>query len=173
MNSQQSLSILSCFHLAKFIPVHSLILSSHLFYYLPLFLFPFTVPRRIVFAKPEDLKHGQTILVGWLVVLSLTALWDNISVYIGPSPKEREKEEKGQMRVKMSKPPPPAPTASAIGPCPTVINVVGRPGTRSLPSTIAPPDHPPNQLSFVSWPGSGVRRFLQWLLGSFCEPPHW
>ena len=32
------------------------------------------------------------ILVGWLV-LGLTALWDSISVYIGPSPKEREKEE--------------------------------------------------------------------------------
>ena len=47
------------------------------------------------------------------------------------------------MRVKMSKPPPLAPTASAIGPCPTVIKIVGRPGTGSLPSTIAPPDHPP------------------------------
>ena len=46
------------------------------------------------------------------------------------------------MRVKMSKPPPPAPTASAIGPCPTVIKIVGRPGTGSLSSTIAPPDHP-------------------------------
>ena len=33
--------------------------------------------------------------VGWLVVLGLTAVWDSISVYIGPSPKEREKEEKG------------------------------------------------------------------------------
>ena len=42
----------------------------------------------------------------------------------------------------MSKPPPPAPTASAIGPCPTVIKIVGRPGTGSLPSIIAPPDHP-------------------------------
>ena len=49
------------------------------------------------------------------------------------------------MRVKMSKPPPPAPTASAIGPCPTVIKIVGRPGTGSLPSTIAPPDHPARQ----------------------------
>ena len=78
-----------------------------------------------------------------LVVLCLTALWANISVYIGPSPKEREKEEKGQMRVKMSKPSPPAPTASAIGPCPTIIKNVGRPGTGSLPSTIAPPDPPP------------------------------
>ena len=46
------------------------------------------------------------------------------------------------MRVKMSIPPPPAPTASAIGPCPTVIKFVGRPGTGSLPRTIAPPYHP-------------------------------
>ena len=30
----------------------------------------------------------------------------------------------------------------AVGPCPTVIQIVGRPGTGSLPSTIAPPDHP-------------------------------
>ena len=44
----------------------------------------------------------------------------------------------------MSKQPPPAPTASAVGPCPTVIQIVGRPGTGSLPSTIAPPDHPRN-----------------------------
>ena len=46
------------------------------------------------------------------------------------------------MRVKMSKKNLPAPTASAVGPCPTVIQIVGRPGTGSLPSTIAPPDHP-------------------------------
>ena len=46
------------------------------------------------------------------------------------------------MRVKMSKQPPPAPTASAVGPCPTVIKIVGRPGTGSLYSTFAPPDHP-------------------------------
>ena len=41
--------------LAKSIPVHSLILSSHLFFCLSPFLFRFTVPCRIVFAKPEDL----------------------------------------------------------------------------------------------------------------------
>ena len=46
------------------------------------------------------------------------------------------------MRVKMCKQPPAAPTASAVGPCPTVIQIVGRPGTGSLPSTLAPPDHP-------------------------------
>ena len=42
----------------------------------------------------------------------------------------------------MSKQHQPAPTASAVGPCPTVIQIVGRPGTGSLPSTIAPTDHP-------------------------------
>ena len=47
------------------------------------------------------------------------------------------------MRIKMAKQFPPAPTASAVGPCPTVIQIVGRLGTGSLPSTIAPPDHPP------------------------------
>ena len=31
------------------------------------------------------------IIYYWLVVLGLTALWDSISVYIGPSPREREK----------------------------------------------------------------------------------
>ena len=42
----------------------------------------------------------------------------------------------------MSKQTPPAPTASAVGPYPPEIQIVGRPGTGSLPSTIAPPDHP-------------------------------
>ena len=60
----------------------------------------------------------------WLVALSLTALWDSISVYIGPSPKEREKEKRNDRREK--KCPnnlPPAPTASVVGPCPTVIQI--------------------------------------------------
>ena len=39
------------------------------------------------------------------------------------------------MRLKMSKQPPPAPTAIAVGPCPTVIQIVGR-----LSSAL--PDHP-------------------------------
>ena len=36
--------------------VHSFMLSSHLFFCLPLLLAPFTVPCRIVFAMPEDLE---------------------------------------------------------------------------------------------------------------------
>ena len=55
------------------------------------------------------------------------------------------------MRVKMSKQLPPAPTASAVGP--TVIKIVGRPDTGSLPSTIAPPDHP--HIRILGRPGTG------------------
>ena len=63
------------------------------------------------------------------------------SLYRAVSQREGERRE----RIDESKnvqTTPPAPTASAIGPCPTVIQIVGRPGTGSLPSTIAPPDHP-------------------------------
>ena len=49
------------------------------------------------------------------------------------------------MTVKMSKPPPTAPTASAIGPCPTVIKIVGRPGT-ALEVYPAPSHHPTTRL---------------------------
>ena len=38
----------------------------------------------------------------------------------------------------MSKQPPSAPTASAVGPCPAIIQIVGRPGTGSLPRAITP-----------------------------------
>ena len=60
----------------------------------------------------------------------------------------------------MSKQPPPAPTASAEGPCPTVIKTVRRPGTGSLPSTFAPPDHPRRtKIKVPPWDG--------WLVGCF------
>ena len=55
------------------------------------------------------------------------------------------------MRVKMSKQTPPAPTTIAVGPCPTVIQIEGRPGTGSLPSTIAPPDHPSRHWKFTQY----------------------
>ena len=60
----------------------------------------------------------------------------------------------------MSKQPPPAPTASAVGPCPTVFKIVGRPGTGSLPSTFAPPDHPRYQVEIKM-------RLICWLVGCF------
>ena len=49
--------------LAKSIPGHFLILSFYSLFFLPLLLFPLTMPCRIVFAKPEDLRHGQTTSV--------------------------------------------------------------------------------------------------------------
>ena len=50
--------------LAKSIPVHSLILSSYLFFCLPLLLFPFIVPCRIVFAlNQKTLRCGETVLI--------------------------------------------------------------------------------------------------------------
>ena len=68
----------------------------------------------------------------------------HFSLYRPPPPPPRERE---QMRERIEESQnvqttPPAPTASAIGPCPTTIQIVGRPGTGSLPRTIAPPDHP-------------------------------
>ena len=51
----------------------------------------------------------------------------------------------------MSKQPPVAPTANAIGPCPTIIQIVGRPGTGSLPHghrTSRPPTQSPVNLGF-------------------------
>ena len=81
--------------------------------------------------------------VGWLVGFGFNGpLTQYFSLYRAVSQREGERGKKGQTRVKMSKPPPPATTASAIGPCPTEIQIVGRPGTGSLPSTIAPPDRP-------------------------------
>ena len=54
--------------------------------------------RRIeVFKKARRTEIKAAALndwIDWLIVLGLTALWDSISVYIGPSPKEREKEER-------------------------------------------------------------------------------
>ena len=64
------------------------------------------------------------------------------SLYRAVSQREGERGEKRQRRAKMSKQPPPTPTASAIGPYPTIIQTVGRPGTGSLPRTNTPPDQP-------------------------------
>ena len=64
------------------------------------------------------------------------------SLYRSISHREGERGEKRQRRVKIPQQSPPAPTASAIDPYPTIIQIVGRPGTESLPRTIAPPDHP-------------------------------
>ena len=80
---------------------------------------------------------------GWLVGLGFNGpLRQYFSLHRAVPQREEKRGKKGWMRLKMSKQPPPAPTASAVGPCPTVIQIVGRPGTRGLPRAIAHPDHP-------------------------------
>ena len=74
-----------------------------------------------------------------LFVCGLAALEDSISVYIGPSTREREKMRERIVEIKNVKTTTPAPTASAIGPCPTIIQIVGRPGTEIYPG---PSHHP-------------------------------
>ena len=71
----------------------------------------------------------------------------------------------------MSKQPPPAPTASAVGPCPTVIQIVGRPGTGSLSSTFAPPDHPRKRICLLRrYKKLLDRASLQKMYTSFIRP---
>ena len=48
-------------------PVHSLILSSHLFLCLPCLLPPFTVPCKMVLARPDD-GFGQTWWTGHMTI---------------------------------------------------------------------------------------------------------
>ena len=65
------------------------------------------------------------------------SLYRAVSQREGEREEKREREESNNVQTT-----PPAPTASAIGPCPTIIQIVGRPGTGILLRTIAPPDHP-------------------------------
>ena len=77
--------------------------------------------------------------VRWFGLLGINCpLRQYFSLYRAVSQREGERIDESK-NVQTT---PPAPTASAIGPCPTVIQIVGRPGTGSLPRTIAPPDHP-------------------------------
>ena len=66
---------------------------------------------------------------GWLVVLGLTALWDSISVYIGPPPKEREKEKRNDRREKKcpNHPHPHLLQEQYALPCPTLIQIIRTP----------------------------------------------
>ena len=82
---------------------------------------------------------------GWL---DLSALCDSIFVYIKPSSRERERERERQRErqrqrnTMMSKQPPPALTANTVGPCPIIIEIVGRPGTENCPAQTPDHNHP-------------------------------
>ena len=93
----------------------------------------------------------------WLVVLgsdSFETVFQSISgqyfsQYRAISRQRRERIEES----KNAQTRPLAPTASSIGPCPTIIQIVGHPGTGSLLRTITPPDHP-----LISSPGRSPGR---------------
>ena len=91
-----------------------------------------------------------------------------VSLYRAVSQREGERKEKRQTRKKMSKQPTPAHTASAVGPCPTLIQISRTPrhwkftqhhrttrpplpSTGSLPSTITPPDNPAECGALKDW----------------------
>ena len=81
---------------------------------------------------------------GWLVVFGFNdSLRQYFRLYWVVSQREGERKEKGQLRVKMSKQSPPAPTASAVGPCPNLIQTSRTPRTwkfiQDHPTTRPPP----------------------------------
>ena len=105
---------------------------------------------RLILHDSRVKKAYNTCLFPWLRVGWLVGcfgfngpLRQYFSLYMAVSQKRGRKRKERIDESKMSKQPPPAPTASVVVPCPIVIKIVGRPGTESLPSTIAPPYHPP------------------------------
>ena len=94
-------------------------------------------------------RPGTGWLVGWLFGFN-GPLRQYFSLYRAVSQRERERRE----RIVESKNGQTTPTRTYCyqncrSPCPTVIKIVGRPGTGSLPSTIAPPDHPTRHWKFT------------------------
>ena len=90
--------------------------------------------------RPTTHHNGETA-VGWLVGFGFNGpLRQYFSLYRAVSQREGEGERIDESKNVQTTSP--APTASAVGPCPTVVQIVGRPSTGSSPSNIAPPDHP-------------------------------
>ena len=71
-------------------------------------------PKRLTSTLCTYFRQQLTILVTWLVVLGFQALVDSMSVYIGLTPREGKR---------ISVQPSFTLTASAVGPCPTIIQI--------------------------------------------------
>ena len=106
-------------------------------------------------SKSKFILHVISVYVYLLVLVKWQTSWLVVGWFglSGPlrqyfslyrvSPRERGRKRKERIEEsKMSKQFPPTPSESALGPCPTIIQIVGRPGTGSLPRTNAPSDHP-------------------------------
>ena len=116
-------------------------LPIYIYRYSPMF----SVRNPIYFLFVQGKCKNETdhmICVGWLVgCFGFNGpLRQYFSLYRVVSQREGERGE----RIDESKNVQTTPTRTYCKrnrPCPTVIKIVGRPGTGSLPSTIAPPDH--------------------------------
>ena len=91
---------------------------------------------------------------GWLFEFN-DPLRQYFSLYWVVSQREGERREMIDERKNVQTTPP-APTASAVALALLQSKLVGRPSTESLPSTIAPPDHP--------------RKILEWILSFKSRP---
>ena len=95
----------------------------------------FIVEQSAPFVLLQCIRHTIVRITknGWLVGCFgfNGSLEQYFSLCRAVSQREREREEKRKRREKMSKQL--QPTASAIAPCPTIIQTVERPGTGSLP----------------------------------------
>ena len=74
----------------------------------------------------------------WMVCWLRLNIPLSISVYIGPFPREREREERHYKREKKCPNNPlAAPTASAVGPCPTIIQISRTPRHGKIRDVVA------------------------------------
>ena len=116
----------------------------------PIWTWTEILSQRAVKPKTTNQRYPGTIWfwfvgIGWLVgCFGFNGpLRRCFSLYRAVSQREGERNEKRYMREKMSKQPPPAPTASAISPCPTIIQSSRTPRhckfTQHLCSTRPPP----------------------------------
>ena len=85
-------------------------------------------------------SHSIVVVVVGLDLAAFETVFQSLS---GRLPERGRKRREMIVEIKnVQTTSPTAPTASATGPCPTIIHIVGCPGTGSLPRTIAPPNHP-------------------------------
>ena len=68
-------------------------------------------------------KVANSVLVGWLIVMSLTAFSAVFQFVLGCIPERGRKEREMTDERKMSKQPPPTPVASTVTPCPTIFQI--------------------------------------------------
>ena len=108
--------------------------------------------------------------------LAVGAGWGGLDIFtlIYPfSPLSPSLWETARYRLKYCLKGPLNPKQPTNQPCPTVIQIVGRPGTGSLPSTIAPPDHPSfhQDIPYKKRRNSTKTRFssscFNWLVGCY------